>query len=101
MLTLFFEAYGAFCFFSLVAFVALAAVAKHRPDLDEDEFDIGEFEKLKKLAGSEQPDATLTVEPVTVEVPSSRPPPVRVRKRRKSPIPSRLHLFHRNKPRLT
>jgi hypothetical protein len=29
-----FEVYAAFCFFSLIAFLVLAAVAKLRPDLD-------------------------------------------------------------------
>ncbi len=38
-----FELYGALCFLSLIAFLVLAARAKLRPDLDEDEFDIGEL----------------------------------------------------------
>ena len=38
-----FELYGALCFLSLIAFLVLAARAKLRPDLDEDEFDIGEI----------------------------------------------------------
>ena len=49
MVALVFEVYGAVCFFSLIAFLVLAAVAKLRPDLDEEEFDLAELEKLKKL----------------------------------------------------
>ena len=38
-----FELYGACCFLSLIAFLVLAARAKLRPDLEEDDFDIGEL----------------------------------------------------------
>ena len=55
MIPLVFEVYGAFCFFSLIAFLVWASVAKSRPDLDEAEFE--ELEKLKKLAGCEQSDS--------------------------------------------
>ena len=51
MVALFFEVYGAFCFFSLMVFLVWAAVAKLRPDLDEEEFE--EIEKLKKLVNTE------------------------------------------------
>jgi hypothetical protein len=36
MVALVFEVYGAVCFFSLMAFLVLASVAKLRPDLDEE-----------------------------------------------------------------
>ena len=49
MVALVFEVYGAICFFSLIAFLVWAAVAKLRPDLDEEEFDLAELEKLKRL----------------------------------------------------
>jgi hypothetical protein len=46
MTALVFEAYGALCCFALAVFLAWAAVAKLRPDLDEEEFDLAELEKL-------------------------------------------------------
>ena len=46
MTTLVFQLYGALCFFSLAAFLILASVAKLRPDLDEEAFDIRTLEKL-------------------------------------------------------
>ena len=48
MIALIFEVYGALCFFSLIAFIVWAAVAKLRPDLDEEEFDFVELEELKE-----------------------------------------------------
>jgi len=51
MVALFFEIYGAVCFFSLIAFLVLASAAKLRPDLDED---LVELEKLKKLISGKQ-----------------------------------------------
>jgi hypothetical protein len=56
VITLVFEVYGAFCILSLIAFLVLASMAKLRPDLDEEELDFVELEKLKKLAHSEQSD---------------------------------------------
>src|ERR1700722_12771825 len=47
MIALVFEAYGALCVFALVVFLAWASVAKLRPDLDEEEFDLAKLEKLK------------------------------------------------------
>ncbi len=47
MVALVFEVYGAFCLFSLIAFLVWASVAKLRPDLDEEEFDFIELEKLR------------------------------------------------------
>jgi hypothetical protein len=84
MMALIFEAYGALCFFALVVFVAWAAVAKLRPDLDEDEFDLAEFEKL-------------SIHPPIIEEPS-RSPPARPVKQSKAPIRRRPHLFHTRKP---
>jgi hypothetical protein len=56
MMALVLEVYGAFCLFSLIAFLVWAWVAKLRPDLDELEFDLDELEKLKKPASREQSD---------------------------------------------
>jgi hypothetical protein len=80
MMALIFEAYGALCFFALVVFLAWAAVAKLRPDLDEEVFDLAEFEKVS-----------------IVEEPS-RSPPARPVKPSKAPIRRRPHLFHTRKP---
>jgi hypothetical protein len=92
-----FEVYGAFCFFSLIAFLALASVAKLRPDLDED---IDEFEKLKKLASSEQFGNALPVEELIIKDPS-RSEPSRTVKQSKPLIQRRPHLIHLRKPRTT
>jgi hypothetical protein len=96
MLALAFEIYGAFCFFSLFAFLILASLAKLRPDLDEEELHFAELEKLKKLVNS---DDALSIEPPIIEGPSwSPPPPVKLSKR---PVRRRPPLFHTRKPRLT
>jgi hypothetical protein len=89
MLGLVLEVYGAFCFFSLVAFLVLAAVARLRPDLDEDEFDI-ELWKLKQLVTSEQSGDLLSLEPSIMEDPYWSPP-ARPVKRSKRPIQRRPH----------
>ena len=52
MITVILEVYGAFCLFSLIAFLVWAWFAELRPDLDE----LDELEKLKKLARCEQYD---------------------------------------------
>jgi hypothetical protein len=98
VITLVFELYGALCFFSLIAFLVLAAVAKLRPDLDEEEFDIGAVEKPKKLANSEQFVNALPVEDPIVEIlsRSAPPPPVKQNKRL---IQRRPHWIHTRKPR--
>ena len=75
MIALIFEVYGAFCFFSLAAFLVWASVAKLRPDLDEEEFDpsgidFAELEKLKKLLS---PADALSTEPRIMEEPSLSP----------------------------
>jgi hypothetical protein len=71
MLALVFEAYGALCLFALVAFLIWAAVAKLRPDLDEEGFDVAE---LEKLSSSVQPaDGSSSIEPVLFEQPSWSP----------------------------
>jgi hypothetical protein len=100
MVALVFEVYGAFCFFSLIAFVVWAAVAKLRPDLDEEELDIAELEKLKKLVSSEPSGEALSIEPPIIEEPFWSPPAPPV-KRSKRPIRTRPHLFLTRKPRLT
>ena len=72
MIALVLEAYGALCFFSLIAFLVLACVAKLRPDLDGPEFDLDQLEKLRKLASGEQPDFDPQVGDLTYE---DRPAP--------------------------
>jgi hypothetical protein len=97
MVALVFEVYGAFCFFSLIAFLVWAAVAKLRPDLDED---IDELEKLKKLVSSEQSGDPLTVEDQIIKDPP-RSAPSRTVKQSKRLIQRRPHLIHTSKPRTT
>jgi hypothetical protein len=96
-----FEIYGAVCLFSLIAFLVLAAVAKLRPDLEEEEFDFIELEKLKQLVGSEQSGDALSLEPAIMEESSWSPPPSRPVKRSKRLIQKRPHLIHMRKPRTT
>jgi hypothetical protein len=79
MTALVFEAYGAVCLLSLIGFLVLAARAKLRPDLDEDEFDF-------------------PVKDPIVEILSRRAPPRSV-KQRKRLIQRRAHLIHMRKPR--
>jgi hypothetical protein len=99
MVALVFEVYGAVCFFSLIAFLVLAAVAKLRPDLDEEELDLVELEKLKKLVRSEQSGDAFPVDAPIVELSRSAPPrPVKPSKRL---IQRRPHLIHLRKPRST
>jgi hypothetical protein len=98
MLALVFEAYGAFCFFSLVAFLVWAAAAKVRPDLDED---IDELEKLKRLASSEQSGDALSVESSIGEDASWSAPAARPIKRSKRMTRRRPHLIHTRKARTT
>jgi hypothetical protein len=87
-----FELYVALCFLSLIAFLGLAARAKLRPDLDEDEFDIGE------LANPGQFVNTLPVEDPALKVLSRSAPP-RAVKQGKRLIHKRPHLVHMRKPR--
>ena len=98
MITLVFQLYGALCFFSLAAFLILASVAKLRPDLDEEAFDIIELEKLKKLVNSERSDDILSLEPPIIEEPFWSAP-ARPVKQSKPPVRVRPHLFHGRKPR--
>ena len=91
MIALVFGVYGALCFLSLIAFLGLAAVAKLRPDLDEEGFEIGD------LASSEQLGNALQVEDPTKVLSRSAPPrPVKQSKRL---IQGRPHLIHMRKPR--
>jgi hypothetical protein len=99
MLALLFEIYGGVCLFSLIAFLVLAAVAKLRPDLDEEEFDFIELEKLEQLVGSEQSEAALSIEPPIMEE-SFWSPPARPVKQSKRPIQRRPHLVDLRKPRI-
>src|ERR1700677_319997 len=71
MRALVFEAYGALCCFALAVFLAWAAVAKLRPDLDEQEFDLAE---LKKPVSLEPFGDALSTEPPIIEEPSCSPP---------------------------
>jgi hypothetical protein len=98
MLALFFEVYGAICFLSLAAFLVLASVAKLRPDLDEEEFDLPELERLKKLVSSERSGDALSIEPPIIEEPSCSTAPRPV-KHSKPPVRRRPHLLHTRKPR--
>jgi hypothetical protein len=93
-----FEVYGAFCLFSLIAFLVLAGMAKLRPDLDEEEFDFIELEKLKQLASSEQFDDALSIEDPALKVLSRSAPPRPV-KQGKRLIQKRPHLIRMRKPR--
>jgi hypothetical protein len=98
LVALLFEVYGAFCFFSMIAFLVWAAVAKLRPDLDEEEFDLAELEKLKQLVSSEWPGEALSIEPPIIEEPSwSRP--ARWAEQSGRPIRRRRYLFHTRNPR--
>jgi hypothetical protein len=98
MIALVFEVYGALCFLSLIAFLVLAAVAKYRPDLDEEGFDIAELEKLNQLVRSEQSGDAVSLEPAIIEE-SSWSPPARPVKLSKRLIQRRPHLIHMRKPR--
>jgi hypothetical protein len=98
MLALVFEGYGALCFLSLIAFIVLAAVAKFRPDLDEEEFDFIELEKPTQLVGSEQSGDALSLEPAIMEESSWSPPTRRV-KRSKRLTQRRPLLIPMRKPR--
>jgi len=97
MVALVFEAYGAFCLFSLIVFLILAAVAKLRPDLDEGNFE--ELEKLKKLASSRPSDASLIDDLIFEEL--SRAARARPVKPTRRPIHRRPRLIHSRKPRMT
>ena len=83
MITAVFEVYGAFSFFSLIAFLVWAAAAKLRPDLDEEKTHIGDLEefnelqKFKNLASSEQFGNALPLEDPIVEILSRSAPPAR------------------------
>jgi hypothetical protein len=94
MIALVFEAYGALCLFCLVVFLVWAAVAKLRPDLDEDELDLAELEKLKTLVSPEGDSAAPLIEPL-IKPP---PPPMKQRAR---PSRRRTVVFHTRHPRPT
>jgi hypothetical protein len=100
MLALVFEVYGAVCFFSLIAFLVLAAVAKLRPDLDEEELDFVELEKLKKLVSSGQSVDGLPADAWTIDD-APRSAPARPVKQSKRPVRVRPHLLPTRKPRMT
>jgi hypothetical protein len=100
MIALVFEVYGAFCFLSLLAFLVLASVAKLRPDLDEEELDFVELEKLKKLVRSEPSGDALPVDaPIIEDAPRSAP--ARPVKQSKRSVRVRPHLLHGRKPHTT
>jgi hypothetical protein len=94
MTKLVFEAYGALCFFAWVAFLVLASVAKLRPDLVKEEFDLSE---LEKPVNSERSGDALSIEPPIIEEPScwTAPRPVKQSKRL---IRRRPHHFHTRRP---
>ena len=95
MAALVLEAYGALCILSLIAFLVWAAVAKSRPELDEDE-----FHELEKLANSEPSGCALPNEDPIVQI-LSQPAPARPGKRTRRAIQRRPHLFHARGPRTT
>jgi hypothetical protein len=97
VITLVFEVYGAFCFFSLIAFLVLASVAKLRPDLDED---LVELEKLKKLISGKQSSDAFQVDASIIED-EPRSEPARPVKQTKRLIHRRPLLIHLRKPRIT
>jgi hypothetical protein len=102
MIALVFEAYGALCFFALAVFLAWAAVAKLRPDLDEEESDLVELEKLEKLVSSERLGGALSIEPPIIDEPSRSPVASPIgQSKRVSPMRRRPHLFHTRKPSTT
>jgi hypothetical protein len=73
MTTLLFGLYGALCFLSLVAFLIWASVAKLRPDLDEETFDI---HTLEQVSNSEEFGNSLPVRrPMIKHSPRLAPPP--------------------------
>jgi hypothetical protein len=80
MMALVFEAYGALCFFALVVFLAWAAVAKLRPDLDERSGDAP------------------SIEPAIIDEPSWSPP-TRPVKQSKRPVRRGPHLLQTRNPR--
>ncbi len=98
MVALVFEAYGALCVFALAVFLAWAAVAKLRPDLDEEGFDLAELEKLSKPASLELFGDSLSIEPPIIEEPSWSPPGRRATKSKRS-MRERSHLFPIGNPR--
>ena len=93
MIALVLEAYGALCFFSLIAFLVLACVAKLRPDLDGPEFDLDQLEKLRKLASGEQPDFDPQVGDLTYEDRPAPGPHRRVKRKRRRLFQSHRPLF--------
>jgi hypothetical protein len=73
-MALVFEVYGALCLFAFVGFLALAAMAKVRPDLegfDPAGIDFVELEKLKKLV---RPGEVLSIESSIIEESFWSPP---------------------------
>jgi hypothetical protein len=98
MIALMFEIYGAVCLFSLIAFLVLAALAKFRPDLDEEEFDFIEPEKLTQLVNAEQSANAFSLEPAIMEGSFWSPPPRPVKRSRRL-TQRRPQLIHMHKPR--
>src|ERR1700733_307942 len=98
MTALVFEAYGALCCFALAVFLAWAAVAKLRPDLDEEEFDLAELEKLRKLVSLEPFGDALSIEPLIIEEASWSSPGRRAKKSKRY-MRGPSHLFHIGDPR--
>lgn len=90
MITVILEVYGAFCLFSLIAFLVWAWFAELRPDLDE----LDELEKLKKLASCEQYDPDHAVRDLTYED-RPQPAPHRPAKRRHRRLFQNMSLYSR------
>jgi hypothetical protein len=100
MIALVFEAYGALCLFALAVFLVWAAVAKLRPDLDEQGFDLAELEKLKAFVSSEGLGDDLSIQPPIIEE-LSRSRPARPAEQGKRSSRGRPRLFHARNPRTT
>jgi len=99
-MSLFFELYGVVCFLSLVCFLILAVVAKHRPDLDEEDYP--EIEKLRKLVNPEPGDEPLLRNDANEAAELLFPrPAARSGEHIKRLTRRRPHAFHVRKPRLT
>jgi hypothetical protein len=92
MITVILEVYGAFCLFSLIAFLVWAWFTELRPDLDEPEFDLNELEMLEKPASREQCDSGHEVGDARRE---DRPAPHRAAKRRHRGLMQSTSLYSR------
>jgi hypothetical protein len=93
-MALFLGLYGSLCFFSSVVFLIWASVAKSRPDLDEETFNIRALEKL--ASGEEFGNALPVADLIIKHSPRlALPRPVKPSKHRRG----RPYASHTPKPR--